>query len=92
MNCSSSETLLRYLQHRDGKKIVEHQDESGTTEPWSSVTRLSARFKLPLESAGTDVDAVQSEFKEMVHHSIFFHINHGVSSSLVASFPLCLFK
>ena len=34
------------------KVVDENQDESGTftTEPWSSVTRLSTRFKLPLDT------------------------------------------
>ena len=64
---------LRFLKHRDGKKIVdEHQDESGTTEPSSSVTRLSARFKLPLESTDIDADTILSEFNEMVEYAIQF--------------------
>ena len=65
--------VIEILATQGWQKIVdEHQDESSTTEPWSSVTRLSARFKLPLESADTDVDAILSEFKEIVEYTIQF--------------------
>jgi len=67
--------VIEILATQGWQKIVdelEHQDESGTTEPWLSVKRLSTRFKLPLESAGTDVDAVLSEFKDMVEYAIQF--------------------
>ena len=67
--------IIEILATQGWQKIVdENQDESGTftTEPWSSVTRLSTRFKPPLEGAGTDVDVILSEFKEMVEYAIQF--------------------
>jgi len=65
--------VIEILATQGWQKIVdEHQDESGTTEPYLSVTRLLARFKLPLESADTDVDAILSEFKEIVEYTIQF--------------------
>ena len=53
--------------------VDETQDETdSSTEPWSSITRTSTRFKIPLENAGIDVDAILSEFKEMVEYAIQF--------------------
>jgi len=66
--------IIEILATQGWQKIVdEMQDETGnSTEPWLSITRTSTRFKIPLENAGIDVDAILLEFKEMVECAIQF--------------------
>ena len=66
--------IIEILATQGRQKIVdETQDETdSSTEPWSSITRTSTRFKIPLENARIDVDAILSEFKEMVKYAIQF--------------------
>ena len=66
--------IIEILAIQGWQKIVdEMQDETDSpTEPWSSITRTSTRFRIPLENARIDVDAILSEFKEMVEYAIWF--------------------
>ena len=67
--------IIEILATQGWQKIVDEvQDETdSSTEPsWSSITRTSTRFKISLENAGINVDAILSEFKEMVEYAIQF--------------------
>ena len=84
--------IIEILATQGWQKIMDEiQDEttadssSTSTDPWSSVTRIAIRFKILLENAGTDVDAV-------LCHPVFIVINCRLSSSVVVTFILSLLK
>ena len=51
---------------------IQDGNSSYSTIPWSSVVRIATRFKTPLENVDTDVDAIHTEFEEMVDYAIQF--------------------
>lgn len=72
--------IITILATQGWQKMVDEGDEmestaghsATSTESWSLVERVTVRFKIPLENAGTDVGAVHSEFREMVDYAIQF--------------------
>ena len=50
----------------------ESDPEVERVDPMEAITRLGVRFKIPLESAGVDVDRLQEEFHEMITYAAQF--------------------
>ena len=78
----------------EGGSRVEEEDreeQNDNPDPMGAITRLGEQFKVPLQSAGVDLDVLTEVFKKNAiimpppppHPPTHFTLQHGLPGSLV---------